>query len=237
MTAFLTTDTKLPPYLIFPRFLLDLELSETSKILYILLLDRAKLSLKNERWIDESGHVFLYFTIADLAVTIRKSEMTVKNSLSQLEQQELILRKRMGIGNPNRIYVKLPKDNELTDRKVSMRQTENCLHDRKKTVPVADRKLSTNKNNRARNHLIKRESKENSSAYGSFQNVFLTDNEYQDLKRTVQNVGAFIDRLSGYMQSTGKSYADHAGTIKSWAMRDQKLIKQYHYECTEEESL
>ena len=48
MTEFLTTDTSLPPYMVFPRFLLDMELNETTKLFYMLLLDRARLSLKNE---------------------------------------------------------------------------------------------------------------------------------------------------------------------------------------------
>ena len=52
MTEFLTPDTSLPPYMVFPRFLLDMELNETTKLLYMVLLDRARLSLKNEGWTD-----------------------------------------------------------------------------------------------------------------------------------------------------------------------------------------
>ncbi len=235
MTEFLTASTKLPSYLVFPRFLLDLEISETSKILYMVLLDRAKLSQKNENWTDTFGHVFLYFTITDLALTMHKSEMTIKNCLTALEQLDLIVRKRMGVGNPNRIYVKIPEDFFQTDRKLSLRQTENYLPDGQKTVSMTDRKLSTNKNNRVNNHLVKIETSK--STYGSFQNVFLSDKDYQDLKSTVRNVDTFIDRLSSYMHSTGKTYSDHAATIKSWAVKDQQLIKQYNYECNEEESL
>ena len=44
MTDFLTADTNLPSYMIFPRFLLDMEINETAKILYIILLDRTRLS-------------------------------------------------------------------------------------------------------------------------------------------------------------------------------------------------
>ena len=48
MTDFLTADTNLPSYMMFPRFLLDMEINETAKMLYIILLDRARLSQKNE---------------------------------------------------------------------------------------------------------------------------------------------------------------------------------------------
>lgn len=131
MTEFLTVDTSLPPYLIFPRFLLDMELNETTKLLYMILLDRARLSLRNEGWTDASGHVFLYFTIEAMANVLHKSQMTIKTSLTALESKGLILRKRQGAGHPNRIYVKFPKDAfRETDRILSPRQTENCLYDR-----------------------------------------------------------------------------------------------------------
>nr|WP_270203859.1 MULTISPECIES: replication initiator protein A [unclassified Coprococcus] len=63
MTDFLTADTNLPSYMMFPRFLLDMEINETAKMLYIILLDRARLSQKSEGWSDTDGHVFIYFTI------------------------------------------------------------------------------------------------------------------------------------------------------------------------------
>lgn len=57
MTRFLTPDCPIPPYMAFPRFLLDqVNLSETAKILYTLLLDRARLSQKNDGWTDGQGH-------------------------------------------------------------------------------------------------------------------------------------------------------------------------------------
>ena len=48
MTDFLTADTSLPSYMMFPRFLLGLEINETAKMLYMILLDRARLSQRNE---------------------------------------------------------------------------------------------------------------------------------------------------------------------------------------------
>lgn len=125
MTEFLTVDTSLPPYLIFPRFLLDMELNETTKLLYMILLDRARLCLRNEGWTDASGHVFLYFTIEAMANVLHKSQMTIKTSLAALESKGLILRKRQGAGHPNRIYVKFPKDAfRETDRKLSGNKKE-----------------------------------------------------------------------------------------------------------------
>ena len=89
MTDFLTADTNLPSYMMFPRFLLDIEINETAKMLYIILLDRARLSQKNEGWSDINGHVFIYFTIEALADVLHKSQMTVKTALAVLENRSL----------------------------------------------------------------------------------------------------------------------------------------------------
>ena len=83
----------------------------------------------------KKGHVFSYFTIEDMAATLRKSQTTIKTSLSALEQVDLICRARQGTGNPNRIYVKVPAD-------FQHRQKKNCLLDSQKTVPLTDRILS-----------------------------------------------------------------------------------------------
>ena len=147
-------NTNLPSYMMFPRFLLDMEINETAKMLYIILLDRARLSQKNEGRSDADGHVFIYFTIKALAEVLHKSQMTVKTALAVLEKQELIFRKRQGPGQPNRIYVKLPKETiHYTDRFLSLRQTENCPIDRRDSFPDTDRKLSGNKKEIKKNNL------------------------------------------------------------------------------------
>lgn len=238
MTEFLTTDTQLPPYLIFPRFLLDSDLSETTKLLYMVLLDRARLSMKNEGWTDKQGHVFIYFTITDMADVLHKGEMTIKNSLTSLENADLIFRKRRGAGLPNQIYVKIPPDIfSQTDKKLSIGQTENCPADRQKIVCRTDKKLSGNKNKKIITNSVKEESNAASSAYGKYQNVFLTDEELEDLKQSVPDWSAYIEKLSSYMTSTGKSYQNHAATIKNWAMKDKAVAQQRNYECKEYESL
>ena len=85
MTQFLTQDGPIPPYMAFPRFLLDKDgLNETAKILYTILFDRARLSQKNDGWTDEQGRVFIFFHIKNLAETMHKSEMSIKTALSAL---------------------------------------------------------------------------------------------------------------------------------------------------------
>ena len=153
MTCFLSRDSQIPAYMAFPRFLLEIEsLNETAKILYVILLDRARLSQKNAGWTDEQGHVFIIYPIKDLAEVMHKSEMTIKTALNALEKEGLIVRKRRGLGTPNRIYVRYPAE-VLVQRESynSVRQTENCPLEGKKTVPLTDRKLSGN--NKDKNNI------------------------------------------------------------------------------------
>lgn len=235
---FLTPTMQLPPYMAFPRFLLDkVQLSETAKIIYMLLLDRARLSMKNDGWTDEQGYVFLFFPIKKLAETIHKSEMSVKTALRVLEQEELIMRKRQGVGLPNQIYVKIPLEYLIqTDRNLSFEQTENCPTDRKETVCQMERKLSGNNKENSNNKKAKRENKE-VSAYGSYENVFLSKEEIALLQKEVPNYLDYIEKLSVYMVSSGKTYSNHAATIRSWALREDKGSAKRTYECKEGESL
>ena len=229
MTQFLTTDTALSAYMAYPKFLLEMiDLSETAKLVYIVLLDRARISQAKGGWTDENGNVFIYYPIRDLAESVHKSEMSVKTALAALEDHALILRRRQGVGKANRIYVKLP-----VDRNLSARQTENCPSDGKKTVCHMERKLSGNKNKESKTN----ESKRRSKAYGKFQNVFLSDGDITVLQRTVPSYIEYIERLSAYMQSTGKSYADHAATIRCWYDRDNPAQPSRNYDCEDDESL
>ena len=76
-------DTRLPPYLPYPRFLLQADLTQTAKLLYALLLDRATLSQANG-WLDESGRIYLVFPIEKIAAALDRSTMTVKTAPSEL---------------------------------------------------------------------------------------------------------------------------------------------------------
>lgn len=105
-TEFLTKNSEFPVYMPYPKFLLDSDINETTQILYVLLYDRARLSMQNRGWTDAQGHVYIYYSIHNMALDIGKSETTVKNSLAQLEQKGLIVRVRQGVGRSSRIYVK-----------------------------------------------------------------------------------------------------------------------------------
>ena len=130
-----------------------------------------------------------------------------------------------------------PETLAQTDRNLSSRQAENCPTDRKKTVSVTERKLSSS--NKEKNYIkrAKSESKDNRTAYGTYQNVFLTAEELSALQSEVPHYQEYIEKLSRYMASSGKQYANHAATIRSWALQDHPAPVRRTYECKEDESL
>lgn len=59
--------------------------------------------------------------------------------------------------------------------------------------------------------------------YGEYKNVLLTDEDMEKLKSEFpDDWQQRIERLSGYIESTGKSYKNHLATIRNWAKRDKE---------------
>ena len=56
---------------------------------------------------------------------------------------------------------------------------------------------------------------------GQFRNVYLTRRELSDLRETFPNLAdAYIERMSRYMHSSGRSYENHADTLRQWIVKD-----------------
>ena len=79
--------------------------------------------------------------------------------------------------------------------------------------------------------------------FGRYENVFLSEKELAELKKELPGKWEYyIDRLSGYIASTGKNYKNHAATIRRWAADDKAKGKNPKkgipdYSCKEGESL
>ena len=229
IAEYLRKDTKLLPYLPYPRFLLDVDLTQTAKVLYAVLLDRANLSRANG-WMDEDGNTYIVFPIDKVANMLDKGPSTVKNALNELETAGLIERRRCGNRMPNRIYVKQPDSQEiarLTDKKPVVRWPENWPADSQKVGPQTARKLAPNKirNSNLKNNLS-RVGERIHAVHGRYQNVFLSDMEIAELQTELPGLWQqYVEKLSEYMASTGKTYKNHAATIRRWAAEDRRKGK------------
>ena len=221
-----------------PEILVDGEefkgLSAEAIILYSMLLKRTGISFKNN-WIDKENRVFIYFTVEEIMRRRNISKPTAIKTLDELDSKKgigLIERVRLGLGKPNIIYVKdfmsvfQAKGNDFQKSKnftsevkdVDLRSKENELQEVKN---VNSNYIENNKSK-----YSKREYSFCENGLGTFQNVFLTDEDISDLQIKLNaQLDNYIERLSAYIKSTGKIYKDHKATILSWFYKDQGRSK------------
>ena len=81
------------------------QLSTDARTLYGILLDRMSLSAKNG-WLDEQGRVYIIYTVREVQESLCRAEHKAVKLFRELEQADLIERKRRGLGRPSLIYVK-----------------------------------------------------------------------------------------------------------------------------------
>ena len=61
------------------------------------------------------------------------------------------------------------------------------------------------------------------TVHGRYQNVFLSDAELAELQADFSTVWQeYVERLSEYMASTGRTYKSHAATIRRWIADDRR---------------
>lgn len=123
MNEYLKRDTRIGAFIPVPASILTSELSSTTILIYGAILSRSILSQKNG-WIDKEGRVYTRYTAPQLAEDIGKGISTVKASLKELEEVDLIERKRMGLTMTN-IYVKVPSDSILGQNSNALSQNSN----------------------------------------------------------------------------------------------------------------
>ena len=81
------------------------QLSTDARTLYGILLDRMSLSVKNG-WLDEQGRVYIIYTVREVQESLCCAEHKAIKLFRELEDMDLIERKRRGLGRPSLIYVK-----------------------------------------------------------------------------------------------------------------------------------
>ena len=205
IAEYITTETIMPPFFRYPRFLLKMDLPQTAKLLYALLLDRSALSQKNG-WQDSEGRTYIVYPITEIAEILDKSTMTIQSALNELDAAGLLVRERRGFSAPNRLYVKVPEVVKVS-------------------LPMTSRKLYPNQINinKLKENQLMGVSGEPPAPYGKYQNVFLTESEYAELKQEYPDcLERLIEEMSRYIASSGNDYVSHAATLYRWADREKK---------------
>ena len=81
------------------------QLSTDARTLYGILLDRMSLSVKSG-WMDKQGRVYIIYTVREVQESLCCAEHKAVKLFRELEQADLIERKRRGLGRPSLIFVK-----------------------------------------------------------------------------------------------------------------------------------
>ena len=80
------------------------------------------------------------------------------------------------------------------------------------------------------------------AAFGRYQNVFLSAGELSELQADFPTIWQeYIERLSEYMASTGRTYKSHAATIRRWIADDRRkaapAVRDRDYSVSEEDTV
>lgn len=181
--------------------------------------------------------MYVIYTIKQMANDLDRSERTVKTALRELENAGLITRIRQGWNQANRIFLQIPDRVQLSSRP----EGNICPMDVQDSSPCMGQKLPTsNTDTEYKKHSKTERVESTRRRYGKFQNVFLSDEECSQLETAYPGKAAeYIERLSRYMASNDRHYANHYATIKKWLDEDSKgrSAKNYTYDDNEGECL
>ena len=143
----------------------------------------------------------------------------------------LIIRVRQGWNRANRIFLQLPDEVQLSSRP----EGKFCPMDGLESSPCMGQNLPISKKEKKKTDSSQNNRRENARrCFGQYQNVFLLDSELAELQSTYPDqYEDYINRLSAYMASSGKHYANHYATIRKWLDEDSKPKPGKNYDYTE----
>ena len=131
---------------------------------------------------------------------------------------------RLGKDRLGKVRLELGKDrlgkDRVRDRDRERQELESAPAPENLPLEIAENKNNKNNENDFNNSDNKKPTRHK---YGTYKNVFLTDEDMEKLKSEFpddwQNR---IERLSEYIASSGKTYKNHLATIRVWAKKDKE---------------
>lgn len=132
----------------FPQWLLKEELyknlGDKAKLAYMLLFDRRTLSIKN-KWYDDNGQIYMYFTIDQFMQELNCSNKAVLKAKKELVEVGLLKEVRQGRNKPNRLYINGREQSTLLEvNKVHTGSEQNTLLEVNKVHAINTNNINTN---------------------------------------------------------------------------------------------
>ena len=175
----------------FPKWLLAegnlKKLSPQAKLLYMVIIDREELSLKNaEDFTDKEGYLFQYFDQVKAGELLGLSKNAIIKAFKDLQEYKLIEVVRQGQGKPNRLYV--------LDYEVSADTLKELSYENKKAVTAGTDTTNSNSNNNNSNNSIPQ--KQDNDTRKSKKNNF--GNNYQNKPKNKNGIKCVNDTFKNY---------------------------------------
>ena len=120
-------------------------LSDKAKQIYMFLFDRRTLSIQN-KWFDENGDVFVYFTNEQLMEKLNCSKPTIISAKKELADMGLLREFRQGVNKPNRLYI-------FGSKKTLLQEVKNIDHGSKKTLLQEVKNIDTIKTDNIKTNI------------------------------------------------------------------------------------
>lgn len=117
--------------------------------------------------------------------------------------------------------IEIEKDIDIEKDIEIEKELEKKKREKKKTTDSSESSSSSSSSSKKTKKVVKHK-------YGEYDNVLLSDEELDKLKKDFPtDYQERIDRLSEYVASTGKTYKNYLATIRAWA-RKEKQVQTYN---------
>ncbi len=163
-----------------------------AKLLYGLLLDRMSLSAKNE-WFDEENRVYIIFSIKEVMEYMNCSKGTAIRFMSELEESNLIERKKRGRGLADYIYVKKYFDETEVVQKSNLKGKENCTSEGSESELQEVQNLNPNNTDKNNNYMSYTYSIPPPKSREDYEEIIKENIEYDILKLDFK--GEWLDNI------------------------------------------
>ncbi|MBO6108029.1 MAG: helix-turn-helix domain-containing protein [Eubacterium sp.] len=204
------------------------------------------------------------YSVSGLAAINKESRDSIRTAITELEGCGYIVRNRLRtndgkLGDMEYVVHEKPVSQKPTSGEPTLEKP--MLENPTQENPTQDKPTqgkpalenpaelntylpSTEKQNTDKSKKDGSKSKDVMRIYGRYQNVHLSDEDFAMLKASFPaDYGKRIERLSEYIESSGKYYKNHYLTICQWARQDAEKARSgtakngfENYECKEGES-
>ena len=210
----------------FPQWLLKEEpyknLGDKAKLAYMLLFDRRTLSIKN-KWYDDNGQIYMYFTIDQFMQELNCSNKAVLKAKKELVEVGLLEEVRQGKNKPNRLYINGREQSTLLEvNKVHTGSEQSTLLEVNKVHAINTNNINTNISN---NKYI------NSSLGDSLKRLnWLDEIQMQRIMEYVGIDGMNIDVVQNAIErcadSNIRNFYYLNSILKNWSQKGIKTLEQ-----------